>query len=88
MNTADALTKRFFIDVDAAGFVTIRERGSKDKRHGLPVFSTDTREEAKALIVRHCKLARDGSGAYRLNDPPKDVEDLGRIRDLFAATSL
>lgn len=86
MTTANVLDRQFFLDVDAAGYVSIRERGSKDKRRGLPVFSTDTREQAKALIVRHCRLARDGSGLYRLNDPPKDVDDLGRITELFRET--
>jgi hypothetical protein len=40
--------------------MTIREIGKKlprDRKTALPVFSTDTVEEATALMVLHCKLA-------------------------------
>ena len=80
----DDLSRLFFIDVDAGGNVTIRKRGSKAL--GLPVFSTNQRAVAKKLIVRHCRLARDGSGIYTLNNPPKSVDDLGAVTDLFRAT--
>lgn len=84
--TTDDMGRRFLIDVDAAGCTTIRERGKGKNTGGLPVFSTDTREEAESLIVRHCRLARDHSGLYFLNDPPHTVADLDRVSELFRAT--
>jgi hypothetical protein len=86
MMRANDLERRFLLDVDAAGNVTVRERGKGKSGGGLPVFSTDTHEQAKALIVRHCRLARDGSGLYTLNDPPRAVESLGDVSDLFRTT--
>ncbi len=81
------LDRQFFLDVDAAGFVFVRERGCGSSPHGaLPVFSTDTYEQAKSLIVRHCRLARDGSGLYCLNEPPQSVGDLSRVSDLFRSS--
>ncbi len=82
------LSRRFFLDVCAAGSVDIRERGHMQPGDGgrLPVFSTDTREQALSLQVRHCRLAQDNSGLYFLNEPPTDVEDLGRVSALFRAT--
>lgn len=71
--------------VDAAGCVTVQERG-RGVNGSLPVFSTDTREQAEALQVRHCRLARDGSGLYFLTDIPRGVEDLGKVSDLFRET--
>lgn len=83
----DDLGRQYFVDVDAAGFAFVRERGSGKSPHGaLPVFSTDTHEQAKMLIVTHCRLARDGSGLYRLNNPPQSVQDLGEVSDLLRAT--
>ena len=77
------LDRQFFLDVDRAGFVVVRDRGVGMSHGGLPVFSTDTYDQAMELIVLHCKLASDGSGLYRLNDPPRSVEDLSRVSDLF-----
>lgn len=82
---ADDLGRRFLLDVTASGHVLIRERG-EHAGAGLPVFSTDTREEAERLIVRHCRLARDRSGLYRLNHWPEDpdvIRDLDRAAALF-----
>lgn len=71
--------------VDAAGCVTAQERG-RGIDGSLPVFSTDTREQAEALQVRHCRLTRDGSGLYFLTDTPRGVEDLGKVSDIFRKT--
>lgn len=79
------LGKAFTMWVDAAGCVTIRARGVS-KKGALPVFSTDTMGQAEALQIRHCRLARDGSGLYFLNTPPQGVEDLGGISDLLRST--
>lgn len=76
---------QWIIDVDAAGNVVVRARGVK-RREGLPVFTTDTEAQASFLVVRHCRLARDGSGVYTLNEPPQSVSDLPRIADMFAET--
>lgn len=84
----DDLSRRFFLDVCAAGSVHIRESGHPMHRgmRLLPVFSVDTYDAAEMLRVEHCRLARDGSGTYYLNDPPKSVDDLGRVSDLFRAS--
>jgi hypothetical protein len=74
--------RQWFLDVAACGAVQIRERGLP-MREGLPVFSTDTREQAESIRTLHCRLERDGSGTYRLNERPADVDDLERVSDLF-----
>ena len=81
------LSRRYLLDVTASGYVFIRKRGDGASPHGgLPVFSTDTEEEAKSLIVRNCRLARDDSGLYRLNEfKEDDVSELDRVTDLFKA---
>lgn len=79
------LGKAFTMWVDAAGCVTLRERG-RGVDGSLPVFSVDTREEGEALQVRHCRLALDASGLYFLNDPPRTVEGLGSVSDMFRQT--
>jgi len=78
----DDLGRKFRLDVFANGVVMIRNQGSP-LDGALPVFSTDTHEQAESLRTQHCKLARDGSGIYRLNEPPADVDDLDRVSTLF-----
>lgn len=87
MNTTD-LSRKFFLDVCARGTVHIRERGRLQTGGGglLPVFSTDTHEQAESLRVLHCRLDRYGSGLYTLNDPPKDVAGLDAVSDMFRAS--
>lgn len=80
------LSRQYFLDVMASGHVFIRERGSLAVQGSLPVFTTDTMKDAEMLRVRHCRLARDGSGLYQLNDPPNGIGDLARIADLFRST--
>lgn len=79
------LSRQFFLDVCARGTVHIRERGQMQKGGGglLHVFSTDTHEQAESLRILHCRLDRYGSGLYTLNDPPKDVEGLGAVSEMF-----
>jgi len=81
--TRDDLSRRYLMTVCALGSVHIHELGASPVEGTLPVFSTHTREEAESLRVQHCRLARDGSGLYHLNEPPKDVRDLGRVSDTF-----
>lgn len=85
--TKQDLSRRYFLEVAKSGHVFIRERGAPAADGLLPVFSVDTHAEAEALRVRNCKLARDGSGTYRLNDWPEDgqLKDLYRAADLFRA---
>lgn len=75
--------RRWLLDCCANGSLTIRERGHEPIRGTLPVFSTDTRDEAESLRVLHCRLANDGSGIYFLNDRPQDVGDLQEITAMF-----
>lgn len=86
----DDLTRRFLLDVTRSGHVFIRERGvDSNDVGGLPVFSTDTREQAEMIRTRFCRLARDRSGHYRLNgclgDDTLDLPDLDAIAERFAA---
>jgi hypothetical protein len=83
--TKTDLSRRFFLDVTQSGHVFIRQRGRKPNG-ALPVYSTDTAEEAEQIRVRHCHLARDGSGLYRLNEFAGDIEDLFKVGALFRAT--
>jgi len=80
------LDRRFFLDVTADGAVFIRERGHPKMSGALPTFTTDTHDQALMLQQRHCRRARDGSGIYRLNEPPTDLDALGGITDLFRLT--
>lgn len=84
--TKDDLSRRFFLDVCANGSVAIRERGYGIADGRLPVFTTDTYDEAVMLRTLHCRLARDGSRVYFLNNPPSDLDDLDGIRSTFRAS--
>lgn len=80
------MMRPFKLWVCAKGTVQIQDPGSRPPAGMLPVFSTNTRDEAESLRVRHCRSARDGSGIYTLNNPPKSVEDLSAVTELFRAT--
>ncbi|HZL96045.1 MAG TPA: hypothetical protein VFB99_20475 [Vicinamibacterales bacterium] len=86
INMKQALGRVWFLDVCANGSVHIRKRGKRIQDGLLPVFSTDTEAQAKTLQVRHCRLARDGSGLYHLNERPSGYEDLEKITAMFALT--
>lgn len=73
--TADDLSRPVLIDACAAGSLHIRDRGAPMVKGTLPVFSTATREEAESLRVFLCRLARDGSGLYFLNERPRSPDD-------------
>lgn len=86
----DDLSRQFFLDVTKSGHVFIREKGSgRSSTDGLPVFSTDTHEQAAMIRVHFCRLARDRSELYRLNECLGDAElelpDLDAIAQRFAA---
>ncbi|GAB5541334.1 MAG: hypothetical protein SangKO_010940 [Sandaracinaceae bacterium] len=89
MKVGDHLRRRFILDVEKSGHVFVRDRESNAASQGLPVFSTDTREEAEGLIVRCCVLESNGSGLYRLNDWPlpegATLDDLERAAETFQA---
>jgi hypothetical protein len=80
--TKDDLSRQFKLDVDASGAVTIRETGKPNTSGSLPVFSTDTIDEAYRLRDRLCYLARDGR-TFVLHDLPRTVDDLGDVSDGF-----
>lgn len=88
------LGRRFILDVTADGTVLIRERGPQRIKDlvGLPVYSTDTAEEAESIRVTHCRRANDGSGLYRLTHWKVDqtgygsIDSLPEVSDLFRAT--
>jgi len=80
----DDLGRRFMLDVTVDGAVFVRERGGGPCPHGgLVFFSVDTRDEATALVVRHCRRANDGSGVYRLNSFGGTLNAIGEVADLF-----
>jgi hypothetical protein len=81
--TKDDLSRRFILDVCASGSVAIRQRGEVLERGRLPVFSTETYDEAHDLRVLHCRLARDGSGVYFLNNKPDEDGDLDPVTDML-----
>lgn len=83
MPSRQDLSRRFILDVCAHGSVAIRERGHVIGDGRLPVFSTDTYDQAHDLRVLHCRLARDGSGVYFLNNKPNEDGDLGPVVDMF-----
>lgn len=86
MQTSD-LSRRFVMTVCANGTVHIFDKLNGRPESGtLPVFSTNTKEEAEQVRVRHCQLARDNNRIYVLNDRPRDVEDLVRVASLFRTT--
>jgi hypothetical protein len=81
------LSRRFIISVCANGTCHIHDKSNeKPVRGTLPVFSTNTKEEAESLRVYHCRLARDGSGLYSLNERPRDVSDLAGVSDMLRAS--
>jgi hypothetical protein len=80
------LGRRFMLDVAKSGHVFIREMG-QPATEGLPVFSTNTREQASQIRTFYCRLARDGSGLYRLNeclgDDLLEIEALAIVTENF-----
>lgn len=81
----DDLSRGWCIDVYASGHVTVRRSGTRLTPGALPVFSTHTEDHALMLVVRHCrKIPREDS--YILNDPPKSVDDLEGVSDMFRAS--
>jgi len=79
------LTRRYILDVTADGAVFIRERGQGCTVGALPTFSTDTYDHALMIQIRYCRRANDGSGIYRLNECPADLDALGIVTDMFRA---
>lgn len=78
------LSRRFIISVCANGSMHICDKRNDKLEPGtLPVFSTNTKAEAEALRVRHCRLARDGSGLYFLNERPANWTALAGVSDML-----
>jgi hypothetical protein len=90
----DAYVRRFMIHVCKDGTVTYRDKSIGEKVFNgvaLPVFSVDTAEEAERIQVRFCRLQHGhhplmpGKPWYRLNEFSGELEDLDRVRNMFAA---
>ncbi len=83
--TVSDLNRAFQLRVTPRGDVTVhtREWPTGDSK-ALPVYSTDTQEEAESIRERHCRRARDGSGTYTLNDGT--VKDQWAIGEMFRRT--
>jgi len=67
MSVHERLKRRFMIGLSASGHVFVRDTQVTDERerisfaqNALPVYSTATRDEADAIVVRHCRLGYDG----------------------------
>ncbi len=72
--TVDYLGRAFTLDVGPGGQVYIRDRHTPvDLSRAFPAYSTDTYDEASAIRLRRCKLARSGSNVYTLNDWNSDA---------------
>jgi len=69
MDIKERLARRFKVGLAASGHVFIRDSATPNERerkefsaNALPCYSTDTREEADAIVVRVCH--RDETGRY------------------------
>lgn len=89
----DAYKRRYMIHVCKDGTVTYRDTEAGEKvfnGRALPVFSVDTIEDAKSIQVRFCRLQygshplMPGKPWYKLNEFSGEVEDLDRVRAMFA----
>lgn len=85
----DALKRRFVIGLSASGVVFIRDseagRDAEFAKYALPVYSTDTREEADMIVVRNCSLAYDNE-RYIWPGVSGDVGVLDGISEQMAMT--
>lgn len=88
-----AYKRRYMIHVCKDGTVTYRDTAAKEKvfnGRALPVFSVDTAEEAKQIQVRFCRMQYSnhplmpGKPWYKLNEFNGELEDLDRVRSIFA----
>jgi hypothetical protein len=76
------LSRRFILDITADSTIFIRDTQLKEPRDpaALPFFSTDTREQARDLVVLRCRLLYNGN--YRLTHPIA-YEDLSGLTEMF-----
>ena len=89
----DMYARRYMIHVCKDGTVTYRDAVVGEKvfnGRALPVFSVDTIEEAIAIQIRFCRLQygshprMPGKPWYKLNEFSGELEDLDRVRTMFA----
>lgn len=80
----DDLKWEFFIDVMASGHCSIRDRKSRPRKGALPIFTTQTAEDAKSLLIRYCVSSRDGSG-YAVPNFGGELDDLYAFGDKLRA---
>jgi hypothetical protein len=88
VDPANQLTRSYLLEVYKSGEVMIRARGEPMPEGVLPVYSTDSREEAEMIQVRCCVLSRVDNQTYRLNpnlrnDGQLTLEDLPMLTEMF-----
>lgn len=71
--------KDWKIDIMQSGHMSVRARETRLDPGALPLFSTDTEEEARDLIVHFGRLQYDGS--YVATDFGGGVEDIEALTD-------
>lgn len=93
MDLRSRISKRFQIGLSANGYVFIRDRADNSSeefkafaKNALPTYSTDTRAEADAIIVRECRLARDNSRYIWPDFPEQSLSALEAAGERMAAT--
>lgn len=59
--------------------MTFREKGEDRYGASLPFHSVDTKEEARAIQILHCKQQYDGR--YVLNEFGGEVDDIFALAD-------
>lgn len=89
----DAYKRRYMIHVCKDGTVTYRDTVTGEKvfnGRALPVFSVDTPEEAKRIQICFCRLQYKKHPLmpdrpwFKLNEFSGELEDLDRVRAMFA----
>lgn len=97
LSPATDYDRPWILEVSGNGVVNIRDKNAKTDRRRkspdgsmyLPVFSTNTEDEARSLVVSHCKHTNDGSDLYKLNpslfDP--NANDVDRLNALNRVSS-
>lgn len=64
------------LDIAASGHVMYREPGTELQPGWIPFFSTETVEEAKAMINHFCRKARPPGVGWIVNVPPSYPDEL------------
>ena len=79
----DYLRKEILMDVRRDGTLTLRREGESLEAEALPIYSTDTEEQARNLQAMFCRLMYNGQ--YVLKDFKGTLSDMDRMSEVFAA---